>query len=90
MVVAFAAFALKFELNFFCFCFDNLKTFALVSCGLILQESFCKMICYIFLVCDFQIIVREAFCRSIVILPVIFQIICHTFFGFVLPLILAT
>ena len=26
------------------------------------------MICYIFLVCDFQIIVSEVFCRSIVIL----------------------
>ena len=26
------------------------------------------MICYIFLICDFQIIVSEVFCRSIVIL----------------------
>ena len=29
-VVAFGVFALKFDFNFFCFCFDNLKTFALV------------------------------------------------------------
>ena len=30
MVVAFGVFALKFDFNFFCFCLDNLKTFALV------------------------------------------------------------
>ena len=30
LVVAFSVFALKFDFNFFWFCFDNLKTFALV------------------------------------------------------------
>ena len=32
-----------------------------------MRESFGEMICYIFLVRDFQIIVSEVFCRNIVI-----------------------
>ena len=33
LVVAFGVFALKFDFNFSCCCFDNLKTFALVFSG---------------------------------------------------------
>ena len=71
LVVAFGVFW-NLIFTFFCFCFDDLKTFAFVFGGWILRESFGQMIYYIFLDCNLQIIVSEVFCKSIVILTCYF------------------